>query len=224
SKKDAFEKINKTLPIFLVQGPPGVGKTYLITTLVNQIFSNESESRIVLTAQSHSTVQHLYQEVTSSLDITNSKPLIVSCIKKDSDDDSDDISINQLDSLALEYIKKFIDSDIFDECTSTISKNSIISASRKSSKSDRYSLIKQILKSANMVFATTNSRQVEELISEKSQFDWSIMEETGKVTGVELLSPMLLSYRRLMIGDHKQLPPYATEKMREILTDINKLK
>ncbi|HIC9644180.1 TPA: AAA domain-containing protein, partial [Klebsiella pneumoniae] len=224
SKKDAFEKINKTLPIFLVQGPPGVGKTYLITTLVNQIFSNESESRIVLTAQSHSTVQHLYQEVTSSLDITNSKPLIVSCIKKDSDDDSDDISINQLDSLALEYIKRFIDSDIFDECTSTISKNSIISASRKSSKSDRYSLIKQILKSANMVFATTNSRQVEELISEKSQFDWSIMEETGKVTGVELLSPMLLSYRRLMIGDHKQLPPYATEKMREILTDINKLK
>src|SRR5205814_1581521 len=36
-------------------------------------------------------------------------------------------------------------------------------------------------------------------------------------TGGELLSPLLLSHRRLMIGDHKQLPPFGSDQMRELL-------
>ncbi|WP_446919858.1 AAA domain-containing protein, partial [Klebsiella pneumoniae] len=57
-----------------------------------------------------------------------------------------------------------------------------------------------------------------------AQFDWSIMEESGKVTGIELISPLLLSYRRLMIGDHNQLPPYRSIELRNILTNNTKLK
>jgi hypothetical protein len=34
-------------------------------------------------------------------------------------------------------------------------------------------------------------------LSERSLFDWSIVEEAGKAAGGELLSPMLLSHRRL---------------------------
>ncbi|WP_460206314.1 AAA domain-containing protein [Klebsiella pneumoniae] len=223
SKQDAFKSINKTLPVYLVQGPPGVGKTFLITTLVNQIFLEEKESRVVLTAQSHATVQHLYQEVISSLKKSKFDPLVVSCIKKDREDD-EDASVSQLDRLALSYINKLIESPLFLTSKSIAAKDTIIKSSKSNSISDRYSLIRQILKSANILFATSNSRHVEDLIKEKSQFDWSIMEETGKVTGIELLSPMLLSYRRLMIGDHKQLPPYASEKMREILSDATLLK
>src|SRR5262249_39170041 len=35
--------------------------------------------------------------------------------------------------------------------------------------------------------------------------------------GGELISPMLLSHRRLMIGDHKQLPPFGSEQIIRIL-------
>ena len=62
-----------------------------------------------------------------------------------------------------------------------------------------------ILRAANVVFATTNSAEIERLIDERGQFDWSIVEEAGKATGSELISPLLLSHRRLMIGDHKQV-------------------
>lgn len=80
-----------------------------------------------------------------------------------------------------------------------------------------------LLRSANMVFTTTNSKYVENMLTHKAQFDWSIMEETGKVSGIELLSPMLLSHRRLMIGDHLQLPPYRTAEIQSIFKEPQRL-
>ena len=73
------------------------------------------------------------------------------------------------------------------------------------------------MRSANIVCATTNSHELERLIDERSQFDWSIIEEAGKATGGELISPLLLSYRRLMIGDHKQLSPFGSERILRLL-------
>jgi superfamily I DNA and/or RNA helicase len=55
-------------------------------------------------------------------------------------------------------------------------------------------------------------------------FDWSIVEEAGKATGGELLSPLLLSHRRLMIGDHKQLPPFDMEKIFKLLASTERVK
>jgi superfamily I DNA and/or RNA helicase len=80
-----------------------------------------------------------------------------------------------------------------------------------------------ILRAANVVFATTNSGEIKRLIDERSQFDWSIVEEAAKATGGELLSPLLLSHRRMMIGDHKQLPPYRSDEMRRLLEDPKKV-
>lgn len=81
-----------------------------------------------------------------------------------------------------------------------------------------------ILRAANLVFATTNSAAVERLLEERSLFDWTIVEEAGKATGGELLSPLLLSHRRLMIGDHKQLPPFGADKMARLLSSPESVK
>ena len=45
-----------------------------------------------------------------------------------------------------------------------------------------------------------------------------MIEEAGKATGSELIAPQLLSHRRLMIGDHKQLPPFGSEQMIALLS------
>lgn len=226
SKQEVFTNILKTLPLYLVQGPPGVGKTFLVTALVQQVFSNEPNSRLLLTAQSHATVFHLYKEVKNaldSLDNRQSPPLIVSCIK-DSSTEGETDSMAYLDSLARDYLLALSESELFQDSPSETSKSKVIDLAKPGSRSARGSLMNQLLRAANLVFATTNSRQVENLIKSRSQFDWTIMEETGKVTGIELLSPLLLSYRRLMIGDHRQLPPYASEVMRRTLGDIPRLK
>lgn len=226
SKKDVFKNVMNTLPLYLVQGPPGVGKTYLVTTLVQQVFSSEPNSRLLLTAQSHATVHHLLNEVTKSLEKehpNNDPLLIISCVKSGSHDDDVDPNM-KVDELAREKIEKFLASELYKRSPSESTKNRVSSLKNINNRSGRTTLVNQLLKSANLVFATTNSKQVEDLIKSRTQFDWSIMEETGKVTGLELLSPMLLSHRRLMIGDHKQLPPYASEVMRKALGNTDNLK
>ncbi|AZD29911.1 AAA domain-containing protein [Pseudomonas chlororaphis] len=219
SKKLTLENIIKTMPLFLVQGPPGVGKTHLVTTLINQLFSKEPDSRILLSAQSHSTVQHLFHEVANSKLLSNHpQTLIIKCSKQDNDEDQ---TSNDADKKSKEVLGKLTSSVIFSRAATHLKTK--ISEMLEGGKSNRYSLTNQILNSANIVFSTTNSEQIEHLIRDKAQFDWSIMEETGKATGVELLSPLLLSHRRLMIGDHQQLPPYRSNEIKKILSDTTKL-
>ncbi|AVX89786.1 helicase [Pseudomonas koreensis] len=223
SKQEALKRIRSTIPLHLVQGPPGVGKTHLVTTLVRQTFDAEPDTRILLTAQSHSTVQHLYQEVKGALEDQHSKPLIVSCIKEGSGDEERDAT-TQLDDISRQNLENLVKSEAFDKAPAESTKDRILELAKPSNRAMRFSLMSQILKAANLVFTTTNSRQVEDLIKSRAQFDWTVMEETGKATGIELLSPLLLSYRRLMIGDHKQLPPYASSEMRKTLSNLSKLR
>ena len=64
-----------------------------------------------------------------------------------------------------------------------------------------------VLDSANIVISTANSPDIERLVEAREQFDWVIVEEAAKATGPELVGPLMLSGRRLLIGDHHQLPP-----------------
>lgn len=68
-----------------------------------------------------------------------------------------------------------------------------------------------VLQSANVLFSTTNSGDLARLIEDGVLFDWTIVKEAAKATGSELLAPQLLSMRRLLMGDHNQLPPYDTD-------------
>lgn len=222
SKQNTLKNILATMPIYLVQGPPGVGKTHLVTKLVSQIFEKEQDSRILLSAQNHSTVQHLYDEIEKIglFDRDNSQDtLIIRCNKQERDDDS---ALVDADIKAKDYLSKLINSRLFEQSTSQHLKHEILSIFQ-GDRSKRYTLINQLFNAANIVFSTTNSEQIERMIKSRAQFDWSIMEETSKATGVELLSPLLLSHRRLMIGDHKQLPPYRSIEMKKILLDPSKL-
>lgn len=59
------------------------------------------------------------------------------------------------------------------------------------------------------------------MIDNNCYFDWSIMEEAGKASTNDLISPLLLSYKRLLIGDHKQLPPFFEKDFKKIMAIDN---
>src|SRR5262249_38143494 len=76
-----------------------------------------------------------------------------------------------------------------------------------------------VLDAADVVMSTANSGDIGRLVEAREQFDWVIVEEAAKATGPELVGPLMLSGRRLMIGDHHQLPPFEADRITRLLAD-----
>lgn len=238
SKQISLRNVIQTIPFYMVQGPPGVGKTRLVRDLVARRFKEEPTARMLLTAQSNSAIDHLLSELEETLSTNSlSSSLVVRCRSRDSAEISSPFEIREQSQKVLSGL---IGSKLAEETTDRLkemlrqaaaSDSPKTSSTRNRSRSRRgvpadrgpaevllRSLDGMVARAANIVFATTNSGELERLIEERGQFDWSIVEEAGKATGSELVSPLLLSHRRLLIGDHKQLPPFNSKRMIALLS------
>ena len=243
-KQTSLRNIIQTIPFYMVQGPPGVGKTRLVRDLVGRRFKEEPTARMLLTAQSNSAIDHLLRELEETFTASAADlPLVVRCRSRDSAEihspfeireQSNKVLASLIGSKLAEQTSERLKAMIRQAATSDPSRTSNTptrARSRRAPPADRgpaevllRSLDGMVARAANVVFATTNSGELERLIEERGQFDWSIVEEAGKATGSELVSPLLLSHRRLLIGDHKQLPPFNSDRMIALLSQPEDVK
>lgn len=231
SKQHAMKEAVGTMPLYLTQGPPGVGKTRLVKEIVRQALQKDPATRILLSAQSNHAVDHLLYEIQSTFDNEQGNDsVIIRCLPKEKRDGDAPYDVS---AQAKVILKNLLESELLSNSSTNIQARIQNLARSFGIKNEttlplkidtaRKAFEQLVLHSANLVFATTNSSDLERLLEERNQFDWTIIEEAGKATGGELITPLLLSARRLMIGDHKQLPPFGSETILRLLNEPEKI-
>ena len=63
SKRAALEEVWRSQPLYVLQGPPGTGKTTLVATLAAEQVATSDSTQLLITAQSHSVVDNVADEV-----------------------------------------------------------------------------------------------------------------------------------------------------------------
>ena len=90
-------------------------------------------------------------------------------------------------------------------------------------------LSSRLAKYINLVCATTIGIASDEYFGdgkplEQKQFDLLVIDEAGKVTESEFLVAATRAKKWVIVGDHKQLPPYYDRKLNKIFSEVNRLR
>jgi AAA domain/Protein kinase domain len=196
-------------PFYALQGPPGTGKTTAVAHAVCRLLAKRPSARILVSAQSHFALDELAQRIVKQAkrdDDANDLIFLRAETKRDTP--MQGYFHSALARARLEAIKRTQDRPAGRSQTL----ESIAADWRRTA--TMWEIQERIWRSANLVFATTGTCTDEYVGSER--FDWVIVEETAKAWCAELLMPLVLGERWTLIGDHKQLPPFGENEIRDI--------
>lgn len=224
-------------PIYALQGPPGTGKTTFIAHLARQILHEDQTAQILITAQAHGAVERLQETLRKIHTLDGDNPVVV--VRLGIDDDrnpllqagarSSTLGLREQATAILRKAKERLENRFTEKppARSTVEADwietlghmleaAVVGGEGKGAE-DFNAFQRLIRDGANIVLCTTANRDLEDIAESDKTFDWSIVEEAGKVHGFDLALPMKVGHRWLLVGDQKQLEAYRFEHFKDAL-------
>jgi len=210
-----------TAPLFLVQGPPGTGKSTFVAGLMRFILSQEEDpsARILVVAQMHSAIDELATKVQTMFEKVHAdgsvSPLVLRLRspRDEVDEARADREMTEKSTELLHSCAEAIEGLRTQPPYDAIYNALLLEIQRPSEE-----FLDRLTHAANIVFTTCTDRHLDQI--SRTEFDWVIIEEAGRLVGSDLVIPMRLGHRWILIGDPNQLGPYRREDFREVVSRL----
>jgi len=204
-------------PLSVIQGPPGTGKTTVIIEIVLQILAQKPEAKILITSQTNNAVDQVLENL-----LKNNIPILrfsgitapkVPAIREHTMDRKLSGWKKKVRERAeknfmreSEQYKSLFGEQVFAEIKELHRDwiNTVTSLDEKSA------INQKLIDSIRVIGATCNHIAAKKYSKYNFEFDYVIMDESGKATTAEALVPIILGKNLIFVGDHRQLRPMLT--------------
>lgn len=206
SQKKAVKSALGECYLSLIQGPPGTGKTQVIAEICLQLYRQNPNVRILVCSETHIAVNNLITRISEH----NEDIRIVRIRDKEQNSEVDEYSPESIMRTYIEWLRENCKIDVIvDVITESLSNY------------EDKSLEKALALSANIVGMTCNRVSAYVFDSSLEMFDVAIVDEVCKATLPEILMPLTISKKAVLVGDPKQLPPVFCSEEIEIIRSID---
>lgn len=229
--KRLAERMVGARDLFLLQGPPGTGKTTLIAEFVGQILRRTPRAKVLLVSQTHDAVDNALERLEAVAQERGFGWRMV----RDLSQEAQASGRRGFESSFRAWVDRVcaLSIDAWGQESSEMSadQRTIVGAALENWREtlDQATDVREDFASSVQVTATTCLRAPVVLKQLRdAEFDWAIVDEAAKATATEVLVPLIVAHRALLVGDHHQLPPFldneTTAELRSTGYDVESAK
>jgi len=200
-------------PLTLIQGPPGTGKTQVIAEICLQLLDRDRNTRILVCSETHVAVNNLIGRVS---ELANDYR-IVRIRDKDGDADIGEYSPTSIVNSHLNWLSHVCDNA---EVIGIIAEE-LLGRGSTALLGTESSLEKALALSANIAGMTCNRVASYDFRDTTEMFDVAIIDEVCKATLPEILAPLLVARKAVLVGDPMQLPPVFCSEEQDVIDSID---
>jgi serine/threonine protein kinase len=225
ASREIVRRIVETEPLMAVQGPPGTGKTAVISAVALALLELDETARILITAQSHAALDNVALRIDKQ-SRSESRDILRLRIAADQSFSEERVD-PRLASWRSDKIANFRRDRIQAFCKEKLKSErdgitiKALTELRRAASESYVEIQERIEEGANLVFATTagTHRVRQGKFLARGRFDIAIVDEASKAWPTEILLPLLMADRYLLVGDHKQLPAFGNTTVERVLQE-----
>lgn len=232
--KDQVQVMLGSDPLHAVQGPPGTGKTTLISALVDEVVRAQDGARMLVTSQSHAATDNVMLAVMSALDKAaerdgRSKASTGTAIRLFSEQTEDSVDPEVRRRYSIDAQVREAQARMRQNCREYTARPGTAQEKAlkhliKAADTGYLEIRSKIERSAPLVFSTTGAAMTaaEYLRRGAFAFDYALIDEAAKAWAVDLIQPMSLADRAILVGDQAQLPPFGEVEIDRLLENAQR--